>query len=124
METPLAPAHDFSSEQAKAYFADFLEDPSLDFVNDTFEYDTDDAAETAEALLAAEIVAAAIGNPAAGLPAEVVKAIKGAPNKKLMQRARTAVRAALEPTSTLAEAWAMGPDPTLSAVKNLLERLT
>ena len=63
--------HGFDNPRAKAYFAEFIEDATLDFLEDTFEYDTDDLGETSDALIAAEIVAGLIGSPAAGLPADV-----------------------------------------------------
>ena len=119
--------HSFESPRAKAYFADFLEDPSIDFIDDTFEFDADDLGETTEALLAAELVAALMGAPAATLPAEVKAAFKGKPlpNKKLMAKTRAAVRGALDEKSALHQHWqAAGLEPWLSAVRNLLGRLT
>lgn len=131
METPdmteIIETHAFDTARAKAYFADFLEDPTLAFIEDTFEYEADDLGETSDALLAAELVAALMGAPAAGLPDEVKAACKGkpVPNKKLLGRTRAAVRTSLDPNSALRRHWeAAGIEPWLSAVKNLLDRLT
>lgn len=119
--------HSFESARAKAYLADFLEDPTLDFIEDTFEYDVDDLGETTEALLAAELVAALMGSPAAAMPEAVKAACKGkpVPNKKLMTKTRTAVRAALDEKSAIRQHWQeQGIEPWLGSVKNLLDRLT
>lgn len=119
--------HGFDNDRAKAYFADFLEDPTLDFIEDTFEYDADDLGETSEALLAAELVAALMSAPAAALPADVKAAVKGKPmpGKKLLTKTRTAVRAALAEGSGLRTYWTeKGLEPWQGAVKDLLNRLT
>jgi hypothetical protein len=119
--------HGFDSPRAKAYLADFLEDPTLEFVEDTFEFDPEDLAETTEALLAAEIVAALMGAPAAGLPDAVKAACKGKPlpNKKVLTKTRMAVRGALAEGSAIRRYWQdKGLEPWLGAVKNLLDRLT
>lgn len=119
--------HAFDTARAKAYFADFLEDPTLDFIDDTFEFDADDLGEASDALYAAELVAALMGSPAATLPDAVKAACKGkpVPNKKLMTKTRMAVRAALDAKSPLRAHWeATGLEPWLTNVKNLLDRLT
>lgn len=117
--------HNFTSPRAKAYFDEFIEDGTLDFLEDTFEYDTDDLGETSDALLAAEVVAGLIGAPAAGLPEAVQKACSDTPKKKLLTKTRAAVRAALEDESALRQHWeANGIEPWLSAVNDLLDRLT
>ncbi|MCC6621246.1 MAG: DUF4259 domain-containing protein [Deltaproteobacteria bacterium] len=120
-------SHGFDNDGARTYFADFLADPSLDFIDDTFEFDNDDPDEAADALLAAELVAAAIGKPSPALPPEVRDAIKKAkgPNKKVLTRARTAVRAALDPASAIRKHWTEGgAEASVPAVTELLERLT
>lgn len=122
--------HAFDTARAKAYFADFLEDPTLDFIDDTFEFDADDLGEASDTLYASELVAALMGNPAATLPDAVKAAAKGkpVPNKKLLTKTRAAVRGALDPKSALRQHWeAQGPDAFAvwhGAVKNLLDRLT
>jgi len=124
-DTEIIDTHSFTSPRAKAYFADFIEDGTLDFLEDTFEYDTDDLGETSDALIAAEIVAGMIGSPAAGLPEDVQKACSDTPKKKLLTKTRAAVRAALEDDSALREHWqANGLEPWLGAVTDLLDRLT
>jgi len=127
MDASSSRSHGFDTESARVYFADFLADPSLDFIDDTFEFDHDDPDETADALLAAELVAAAIGSPSPALPPDVRDASKKAkgPNKKSLTRARTAVRAALEPTSALRKHWVdNGAETSVAAVNELLARLT
>lgn len=117
--------HGFDNPRAKAYFAEFIEDATLDFLEDTFEYDTDDLGETSDALIAAEIVAGLIGSAAAGLPADVQAACSDTPKKKLLTKTRAAVRAALEDDSALREYWQdNGIEPWLKAVNDLLDRLT
>jgi hypothetical protein len=119
--------HGFDNHRAKQYFADFLEDPTLDFIEDTFEYDADDLGEATEALFAAELVAGLIGAPAAQLPDAVKAALKGkpTPNKKLLNKTRMAVRSILDEKSALRTHWQEnGIEPWLGAVKNLLDRLT
>lgn len=119
--------HLLDSPRARAYFAEFLEDPSLEFVEDTFEFDADDLGEASDALLAAELVAAWIGFPADGLPEDVKAKCGGktGPNKKLMNKTRAAVRAALDADAPLFQHWATaGLDPWLANVKKLLDRLT
>lgn len=118
----------FATEQARTYFAEWLADPTGDFLNDTFEVDDDDADELTDALFAAEIVAAQIGQPAAGLPEAVKESVKGkpVPNKKLLARARTAVRKAQSTECVLHAKWqAEGTEAAwLAAVNNLIGRLT
>lgn len=118
----------FTTEQARAYFASWLEDPTADFLNDTFEVDDDDTDELIDALFASEIVAAQIGQPAKTLPEAVLASVKGkpVPNKKLMTKARTAVRAVLAPECVLHAKWqADGLDEAwTAAVQNLINRLT
>jgi len=119
--------HGFDTARAKAYFADFLEDPTVDFIDDTFEFDADDLGETSDVLLASEIVAAMMGAPAATLPDAIKAAIKGkpVPSKKLMAKTRVAVRGLLDEKSALRQHWtAAGLEPWLTNVKNLLDRLT
>lgn len=119
--------HAFDTARAKAYFADFLEDPTLDFIEDTFEFDADDLGEASDALYAAELVAALMGSPAAALPDAVKAACKGkpVPNKKLMTKTRAAVRGALDAKSPLRAHWEeAGLEPWLTNVKNLLDRMT
>lgn len=119
--------HAFDTARAKAYFADFLEDPTVDFIDDTFEFDADDLGEASDVLLASELVAALMGFPAATLPDAIKAAIKGkpVPNKKLMAKTRVAVRGLLDEKSALRQHWtANGIEPWLTAVKNLLDRLT
>jgi len=119
--------HGFDNARAKAYFSDFLEDPTLDFIEDTFEFDADDLAEASDMLLAAELVAALMGAPAAALPADVKAAMKGKPmpGKKLLTKTRMAVRAVLAEGSALRSYWQeKGIEPWQGAVKDLLGRLT
>jgi len=117
--------HGFETPRARAYLEDFLADPTLDFIEDTFEYDADDLAEATDALLAAELVASLIGAPAAALPAPVRAACSASPNKKLLTRARAAVRSALASDAPLRQHWEVeGLEPWLSDVTDLLERLT
>lgn len=121
---PIEP-HNLESEQAKAYFAEFLEDPTLEFVEDTFEYDADDLGEASDALLAAELIAALIGAPSPTLPADVKAKLKGSPNKKVLTKARTAVRSVLDEKSPLRQHWQeQGIEPWLTNVKALLNRIT
>jgi len=118
-------SHSFDSAQAKAYLSEFLEDPSLDFLEDTFEYDADDLGEATDALMAAELVAALIGAPSPALPADVKAQLKGAPSKKLLNKARNAVRSILDPKSPLHAHWQeAGIEPWLGSVKALLNRIT
>lgn len=127
METPNIPAHSVDNPRAKAYFAEWLSDPTLDFLDDTFEADADDLEELADALFAAEVLAAVIGSPAAALPDDVKAAAKKlkAPNKKQLTRARAAVRSVLEASSPLRAHWAeTGADAELATVKNLIDRMT
>lgn len=127
MSTETIDTHAFDTPRAKQYLADFLEDPTLDFIEDTFEFDADDLGEATEALLAAELVAALIGSPAPTLPEEVKAALKGkpVPNKKLLNKTRAAVRAALDDKSPLNQHWKERGDASwLVAVKALLDRLT
>lgn len=127
MTTETIDLHAFDTPRAQQYFADFLEDPTLDFIEDTFEYDADDLSEASDALLAAELVAALIGSPAKDLPDAVRTALKGKPmpNKKLLTRTRTAVRAILDEKSALRTHWTeQGDERWLTAVKGLLDRLT
>ncbi len=119
--------HAFDTARAKAYFADFLEDPTPEFIDDTFEFDADDLGETSDMLLAAELVAALMGSPAATLPDTIKAAIAGkaTPNKKLMAKTRVAVRGVLDANSALRQYWTEhGIEPWLTNVKNLLDRLT
>ncbi|MFO0748395.1 MAG: DUF4259 domain-containing protein [Myxococcota bacterium] len=127
MDTPNVPAHSLESEPAKRYFTEWLTDPTFDFIDDTFEIDADDVEEAAEALFAAELVAATTGRPSPAMSEELKAAAKKIknPSKKTLQRARAAVRAALDPKSPLRAHWAeTGIDTTLASVTDLLDRLT
>lgn len=127
MSTETIETHAFDTAAAKQYFADFLEDPTLEFIEDTFEYDTDDLGEATEALLACELVAALIGSPAKDLPEAIKLALKGKPmpNKKLLGKTRQAVRSVLEEKSALRVYHTeKGTESWLPAVKGLLDRLT
>lgn len=119
--------HAFDTARAKAYFADFLEDPTVEFIDDTFEFDADDLGEASDVLLACELVAALMGAPAETLPAAVKAATSGKapPSKKLMAKTRVAVRGQLDAGSALHKHWAEhGIEPWQTNVKNLLSRIT
>jgi hypothetical protein len=120
--------HGIDTPRARAYFAEYLEDGTLEFLDDTFEYDTDDLGETADALLAAELLAAWIGMPAPTLPDNIKAACKGrkGPDKKLLTKARTAVRAAIADDAPVrAHFKALGKeDAWVASVRTLLDRLT
>ena len=127
MSTETIDTHAFDTPRAQQYLADFLEDPTLDFIEDTFEYDADDLGESTEALLACELVAALIGSPAKDLPDAVKTALKGKPmpNKKLLGKTRAAVRSVLDEKSALrTHHTEQGTESWLPAVKGLLDRLT
>lgn len=119
--------HSFDTAAAKQYLADFLEDPTLEFIEDTFEYDADDLGEATDALLACELVAALIGSPSKDLPENVKLALKGKPmpSKKLLNKTRQAVRSILDEKSALrVHHTEKGTETWLPAVKALLDRLT
>ena len=127
MEAINIPAHGLETESAQRYFREWLTDPTLEFIDDTFEYDADDVEEAAEALFASELVAATTGRPSPALSDELRAAAKKLkmPSKKTLTRARAAVRAALDAKSALRAYWAAsGTDTTLASVSDLLERLT
>ena len=127
MSTETIDTHAFDTPRAKQYLADFLEDPTLDFIEDTFEFDADDLGEATEALLACELIASLIGSPAPALPDAVKAALKGkpSPNKKLLGKARNAVRTILDEKSPLHAHWKDHDHATwLAAVKGLIDRLT
>lgn len=127
MSTETIDTHSFETPRAKQYLADFLEDPTLEFIEDTFEYDSDDLGEATEALLACELIAALIGSPSKDLPDHIKAALKGKPlpNKKLLGKTRQAVRSILEENSALRTHHAeQGNESWLPAAKGLLDRLT
>jgi hypothetical protein len=85
-----------------------------------------EAPEASTALAAAEVVAAAVGRPAAQLPAEVTAwvASAAAPEAELVGRARRAAERVLG-DSELADLWGESPDSALwrREVEGLLGRL-
>ena len=122
----------FGNDDAADWVADLVESKNLTAIEGALNAVTEEAEEyleapqCAEALAAAEVVAALLAHPSASLPEKAAKWVKGkaAPSSALVAKAQRAVAAILK-ASELQELWAESEDYSQwqTVTKDLLARL-
>jgi hypothetical protein len=111
----------FENDSAMDFVGDFIESPTVDAIKDAISFVIDagveeeyiEVDESSSALVAAEIVAAALGQTASDMPEELQAAIHKIGlivDDKLVKKSRKAVKQVLR-ESELQELWQEGGEP-------------